>query len=455
MKRFPLLLLALMAALFLATLNRPEAWAGWLQAFAEAGMVGALADWFAVVALFRHPLGLPIPHTAIIPRRKNEIGDNLARFVAEHFLHPDVVRNKLESVNLARNGALWLKSPRGRERMQELGVGATRWVLGALHEARVRQFIGRPGSRELARFELAPLLGRALDWLIEDGRHQGVLTQSLRFALVALHDNRETIRENVKRGSPWWLPGFVDDRILVQMLDRIETLLLELSLDPDHRLRGNFNDWVGQWAHNLQHSSEYRRWGEGLKQDLLENERLQDYLYRLWVDMVTGLESDLADPESRFSAELGRLTGGLAEELETDPAIQEWVNRWLVALAVTAVDENRLAIASLINDTVRSWTPSKPRRASNRPSAATCNSSGSMAPWSAGWWGWSFTRRKYCRTERCSGIMRSRTAFGPTGVRSGSRGGSCARARDPRPCRSSQCTRPAANTARRRPRCRC
>jgi uncharacterized membrane-anchored protein YjiN (DUF445 family) len=357
MKRFPLLLLALMAALFLATLNRPEAWAGWLQAFAEAGMVGALADWFAVVALFRHPLGLPIPHTAIIPRRKNEIGDNLARFVAEHFLHPDVVRNKLESVNLARNGALWLKSPRGRERMQELGVGATRWVLGALHEARVRQFIGRLGSRELARFELAPLLGRALDWLIEDGRHQGVLTQSLRFALVALHDNRETIRENVKRGSPWWLPGFVDDRILVQMLDRIETLLLELSLDPDHRLRGNFNDWVGQWAHNLQHSSEYRRWGEGLKQDLLENERLQDYLYRLWVDMVTGLESDLADPESRFSAELGRLTGGLAEELETDPAIQEWVNRWLVALAVTAVDENRLAIASLISDTVRSWDP--------------------------------------------------------------------------------------------------
>jgi uncharacterized membrane-anchored protein YjiN (DUF445 family) len=355
MKHVALLLLALMAALFLLTVGRPEAWAGWLQAFAEAGMVGALADWFAVVALFRHPLGLPIPHTAIIPNRKDAIGENLARFVADHFLHPEVVRARLESENLAKSAALWLRSPRGRARIQELGVGATRWVLGALHEARVREFIGRLGSRELARFDLAPLLGRALQWLVEGGRHQEVLTQSLRVALVSLHDNRETIRENVRRGSPWWLPGFVDDRILVQMLDRIETLLLEMSLDSDHALRGDFNDWVERWAHNLQHSTEYRRWGDGLKRDLLENEALQDYVYRLWVDIVTALEEDLADPDSRFREEVGRVTDSLAAELETDPAIQEWANRWLVELAVATVDENRHAIASLISDTVRRW----------------------------------------------------------------------------------------------------
>jgi uncharacterized membrane-anchored protein YjiN (DUF445 family) len=101
MKRVPLLLLFLMVVLFLVTQQRPELWAGWVHAFAEAGMVGALADWFAVVALFRHPLGIPIPHTAIIPRRKNEIGQSLARFIADHFLHPAVVRSKLESTNLA------------------------------------------------------------------------------------------------------------------------------------------------------------------------------------------------------------------------------------------------------------------------------------------------------------------------------------------------------------------
>ncbi|MFC1690021.1 DUF445 domain-containing protein [Pseudomonadota bacterium] len=355
MKRLPLLLLALMAVLFFLTLDRPEAWAGWLHAFAEAGMVGAIADWFAVVALFRHPLGIPIPHTAIIPRRKNEIGENLARFVADHFLHPEVVRTKLETANLARKSAEWLKSPAGHERALVLGLRASHWLLSALHEERVRQFIRKLGQRQLADVNLAPLLGKTLDWLVQDGRHQEMFTQSLRFSLVLLHDNRERIRGNVQRESPWWMPGFVDDRIVVQMLDRIETLLLELSLDPDHDMRGNFNQWMLRWASDLQNDPEYRRWGQQLKQSLLENGDMQDYLYGLWTDLVTGLESDLENPDSQLRRQLDDLLAGLAEELESDPAMQAWVNDWLIESAVSIVDENRHSIASLISDTVRSW----------------------------------------------------------------------------------------------------
>jgi len=355
MKRIPLLLLVLMAALFLLTLNRPEDWAGWLRAFAEAGMVGALADWFAVVALFRHPMGLPIPHTAIIPNRKDQIGDNLARFVADHFLDPAVVRAKLQSVNLAGKTATWLKSPTGQQRVQDLGVRLAQWMLGALHEARVRHFIGRLGSRQLARLDLAPLLGRTLDWLIQDGRHQDILTQALRFAMLTVHDNRQVIRGNVQRESPWWLPGFIDDRIMVQMLDRIETLLLEMSLDPDHSLRSDFNRWVGHWAHALQTAPEFRGWGRQIKDELLANPGLQDYLFGLWSDLVTALEKDLQHPDSNVRAELGRSAASLASELERTPAMQDWVNDWLVELAVAAVDENRHGIASLISDTVRRW----------------------------------------------------------------------------------------------------
>ena len=355
MKRLPLLLLALMAALFFVTLNRPEAWVGWLHAFSEAGMVGAFADWFAVVALFRHPMGIPIPHTAIIPRRKDEIGENLARFVAEHFLHPDVVRIKLESANLARKTAQWLKSPAGHDRVLDLGIRMVHWILGALHEERVRQFIGRLGSRQLAQVNLAPLLGRTLDWLVQDGRHQEVLTQSLRFALVMLHDNRELIRGNVQSESPWWMPGFVDDKIVVQMLDRIETLLLEMSLDPDHPMRGDFNRFMAHWADELQHSPEYQRWGDQIKASMLENGDLQDYLYRLWTDLVAGLESDLQNPDSQLRGQLSSLLTGLAEELASDEEMQAWVNVWLVESSVALVDENRQAIASLISDTVRSW----------------------------------------------------------------------------------------------------
>ncbi len=314
MKRLPILLLALMVALFFVTLNRPEGWAGWLHAFSEAGMVGAIADWFAVVALFRHPLGIPIPHTAIIPKRKNEIGENLAQFVAEHFLHPDVVRVKLESANLAGKTAKWLNSPSGHARVLDLGMRLVRWSLSTLHQEQVRQFMVRLGSRQLAQANLAPLLGRTLDWLVQDGRHQEVLTQSLRFALVMLHDNRELIRGNVQRESPWWMPGFVDDRIVVQMLDRIETLLLEMSLDPDHAMRDDFNLWIVQWAKDLQHSPEYRQWGDRLREGLLENSQLQDYLGELWSDLVRGLEDDLENPAIRNSHSpdrpVVRLVGG-------------------------------------------------------------------------------------------------------------------------------------------------
>lgn len=355
MKHLPLLLLALMAALFLVTLDRPEAWAGWLHAFAEAGMVGALADWFAVVALFRHPLGIPIPHTAIIPRRKNEIGDNLARFVAEHFLHPDVVRTRLASVNLAGNAANWLKSPRGQQRVADLAGRMANTLLGALNEDEVRHFIGRLGNRQLARLDLAPLLGRTLEWLVEDGRHQEVLTQSLRVSLVMLHDNRDLIRGNVQRESPWWLPGFVDDRIVVQMLDRIETLLLEMSLDRDHPLRSDFNRWMAHWSAELQHSPEARMWGERMKTGLLENDALQEYLLQLWRDLADGLEQGLRDPESHINAELARMVSAFAEELRRDGDMQLWLNGWMLDSVVALVDDNREAIASVISDTVRSW----------------------------------------------------------------------------------------------------
>ena len=183
--------------------------------------MGALADWFAVVALFRHPLGIPIPHTAIIPSRKDRIGENLARFIAEHFLHPDVVRARLASVNLAGTAAKWLKSPSGEAKAIDLATRLARSALDALGEDEVRRFLGRIAGRQLAEIDPARLMGRGLAILVEDGRHEELLTQALRFALVSLHDNRARIRGQVRQGSPWWLPGFADDRIVVEMLDQL------------------------------------------------------------------------------------------------------------------------------------------------------------------------------------------------------------------------------------------
>ncbi len=355
MKRWPLLLLLLMAVVFLLTLNRPEAWAGWVHAFAEAGMVGALADWFAVVALFRHPLGLPIPHTAIIPRRKDEIGNSLARFVAEHFLHPEVVRAKLEKSAMSRHIVAWLQSPAGRQRLVDTLLRFLRWGSSAWHEENVRAFLRRFSVQQLQRAELGPLLSRLLEWLVRDGRHQALLTQALRYAVVVLHDHRETIRGNVQKESPWWLPGFVDDRIVKQMLDRIENLLFQMSLDPDHAMRAEFDRMLDGWVEELRSSSSVQDRLDRFKQDVLDNAELQDYLYRIWTDLVAGIERDIASEDSFIAAELHRVLGDFAQNLEKDARMQASIDRWLVDSAVVLVSENRHAIASLISDTVAGW----------------------------------------------------------------------------------------------------
>jgi uncharacterized membrane-anchored protein YjiN (DUF445 family) len=355
MKRIPLFLLCLMALLFFVTLHSPAAWAGWLHAFAEAGMVGALADWFAVVALFRHPLGLPIPHTAIIPNRKDEIGESMSRFVADHFLEPEVVRKKLQNTNLATFVVAWLKSERGQRSVEELSTTVLRWAIDALHEKRVRRFLSRLSSKQLADASLAPLLGNTLDWLVRGQRHQQILTQVLRYMIVLVHDNRDAIRARVQKESPWWLPGFVDDRILKKMLERIEHQLFEMALDQDHPLRGQFNEWVQNLADDLKNSAEHRRLGDEIKQQLLENDELQDYLYGLWRELAGNIKSDLEKPESVIRQQVGQWLGNVADELEEDQDMQAWLNTWLVNAITLVVGRNSAQIASLISDTVKSW----------------------------------------------------------------------------------------------------
>ncbi len=355
MKRIPLLLLCLMALLFFLTLHSPASWAGWLHAFAEAGMVGALADWFAVVALFRHPLGVPIPHTAIIPNRKNDIGESMSRFVADHFLEPEVVRRKLQNTNLAAFVVSWLKSEKGQHSVEELSTAVLGWAMGALHEKRVRRFLSRLSSKQLANVSLAPLLGNTLEWLVRGQRHQQILTQVLRYTIVLVHDNRDAIRARVQKESPWWLPGFVDDRILKKMLERIEHQLFEMALDQDHPMRGQFNQWVQNLAHELINSPEHRRLGDEFKQQLLDNDELQDYLYGLWRELAGNIESDLEKPGSVIRQQVGQWLVNVADELEDDEDMQAWLNTLLVNAITLVVGRNSAQIASLISDTVKSW----------------------------------------------------------------------------------------------------
>ena len=227
--------------------------------------------------------------------------------------------------------------------------------LGALHEKRVRRFLSRLSSKQLADVSLAPLLGNTLDWLVRGQRHQQILTQVLRYTIVLVHDNRDAIRAKVQKESPWWLPGFVDDRILKKMLERIEHQLFEMALDQEHPLRDQFSQWVQNLAHDLKNSPEHRRMGDDFKQQLLENDELQDYLFGLWRELARSIEADIEKPESVIRQQVGQWLGNVAEELDSDPDMQAWVNTWLVNAITLVVGRNSAQIASLISDTVRSW----------------------------------------------------------------------------------------------------
>ncbi len=356
MKRLPLILLLLMALLYVLSWGHQGLWV-WLNAFSEAAMVGALADWFAVTALFKHPLGLPIPHTAIIAHRKDEIAESMARFVAENFLQAEVLEARLRSRDLAAIIINWLQPAKNRQQIVASALSFWRWLMSAVGEQRVRDFIARLMQRQSANLDISKIAGQALEVLTINGRHQEIFTQALRFAIVALHENEDRIHIRVQHESPWWMPGFVDDKIVGQLLQRIETLLFEMALDPEHALRRRFDLQLEQLTKDLQTLPEYQQLGEKIKNDFMENTSIQDYLLQLWNDLSARLQTAETNPDSKIYKRLDQWLQNLLHELEDDQAMRDLINEWLGAAIVRIVSENRESISGLISDTVQSWDP--------------------------------------------------------------------------------------------------
>lgn len=359
MKAIPTLLLAVMAAVYVATIRfgGDSGWVGYVQAFAEAAMVGALADWFAVTALFRHPLGLPIPHTAIVPRRKDEIGANLARFVHEHFLTRDVVRNKLRRMDFSARAARWMSRPESAEWLTEAASRLIEWFLNALADRDVQDFLDRTLMERAKKIEAAPVVGHMLEMLTANNRHQELLTEGLRLAVVILHENKNVIRAKVREESPWWMPGFIDDQILKQLVERVETLLFAMALDHGHPMRQQFDARVAKLVEDLKSSQEFVELGETLKHDILGNPAIADYIADLWGDLRRLLLSQAADTNSELRGNLRDGVQRLAREMLGDPRMRRTVNRWVEDGLVYVVESNGYEIAELISDTVETWDP--------------------------------------------------------------------------------------------------
>ncbi|MDQ0728737.1 DUF445 domain-containing protein [Microbacterium sp. W4I20] len=361
MKAVALGALVFMAVAFVLAFAFQErmGWLAYVRAAAEGGMVGALADWFAVTALFRRPLGLPIPHTAIIPSRKDEIGRTLGEFVETNFLAADVVRQKLSTTAIALRGGEWLREEAHAERVGAEGATIATAVLNALSDDDVRDLISDLAREHLVEPEWGPPAGVWLEKIVDAEAHHGAVDLAVDNIGRWLEANAESFSGLVSRRLPGWVPKlahrFVDDTVYNEAIKFVHAV----QADPRHPARIAIDGYLTRLADNLQNDPDTRAKLENAKASLFDSPRVGALAAEAWNTAKNGLLTALADPESGLRRRAVRALQEVGERLTTDAALQHRVDTWVSDAAVFLVDRYRHDIASIITDTVERWDPAE------------------------------------------------------------------------------------------------
>ncbi|MFN2099258.1 DUF445 domain-containing protein [Altererythrobacter sp. MF3-039] len=352
-------MLILMAGLFLLSgryLDLHPSW-GYLHAFAEAAMVGGLADWFAVTALFRRPLGLPIPHTAIIPENKDRIADTMAQFLRENFLTPAVVARRMSGMNIADALGKFLSDPStGSGSRIRAGAGDLFVeILESLDPDRLGGQVSSGLKTQLEKIDVAPLLGRMASVAIADGRHTPLMESLIRWSGLVLEDNEDLVREMIHQranGIVRWTG--LDERLATSVLDGLYKILAEVLVDPDHPLRDKVQEGLEDLADKLQHDPETQQRVERLKLELLANPALGEWWQGVWERIRGGLIDMVQGKDMAFSG-LGGSLNDLGIALRQDQRLQYQVNRFARRTAVGVATRYGDQIVQLVSETVRRW----------------------------------------------------------------------------------------------------
>ena len=351
-------LLVAMALLFLAAgrLQPLHPAFGFVRAFAEAAMVGGLADWFAVTALFRHPLGLPIPHTAIIPRNKDRIGDTLAAFLRDNFLTPSVVARRMRSVDIAGAVGGFLANPAPEGRLRE---GASRLladILESLDQERLGGMVKSAISQRLRALEVSPLLGKTLEAAMTDERHVPILDSIVTWAGRTLDANEDLIRDMVHRRAGWILRlAGLDDKLAEAIIDGLRKLTIDMAVDEKHPLRTKAEEAMAILAWDMQHDPAMRERVEGWKTEILANPAVGEWVGGLWENSRAGLLKAARDPQAAMAGRFGEALKQLGETLRGDPRLKAAINQFARRAVVGAVATYGGSIVKLVSETVRTW----------------------------------------------------------------------------------------------------
>jgi uncharacterized membrane-anchored protein YjiN (DUF445 family) len=356
MRRLATALLALMSAIFVATYvtTFEWTWLAYLRAFAEAGMIGACADWFAVVALFRHPLGLPIPHTAIVPHNKERIGGAIGRFISNNFLSPKVLTAKIREVDPAGWMARWLSDPENADRVARRVAAALPQIVRALPRDDINTFLARAARSGIEAIPAAPLASKVLSVLWAQGQTQALVERAISIAARVLTDNRDRIKVTVTQKSSRFIPKWVDAIVADKIVSGL-TQLLEEMRDPAHPWRTELGAAVDKLIGDLATEPEMYARGEAFKGEILHNPVVRQQVNKLWTEIAARLDAHSDSYISQISEGLEQALMTLGQRMASDEQIHAAINKSMRIAALRIIAPRRAEIGAFITQVVERW----------------------------------------------------------------------------------------------------
>ena len=350
-----LLLAAVVVFLVARVFEDDYGWLAPIRAMAEAAMVGALADWFAVTALFRHPLGLPIPHTAIIPANKDRIGRSLGDFVRKSFLDPDLLAQRVGDANVARHAGSWLAEPANARRAGATVATFLAGVGDVLDDEEASAALQHAVVTRLHEMQAAPMLATALEVALREGHHHALVDSMLKGAGQYLDDHRTVLRKRLSTESPWWVPEPIDDRIFAKVFGGAKRFLSDLSADPQHELRRDVDQRLFAIVGRLRTDPDLAAQVEARKDELLAHPSVQAWTASLWGALKGELAVQSRDPSSTLRTRLDLALASAGARLRDDPALQATIDRWFADAVQSLAVQYGQGVADFITSTVERW----------------------------------------------------------------------------------------------------
>lgn len=357
MKTLATSLLVLAAIVFFTTtrIADPPTWVGYVTAGAEAAMVGAIADWFAVTALFRHPLGIPIPHTALIPRSKDAIGRGLGEFVQRNFMTPEHLAERITEAGIPARIGAWLDEPANVEAAAAQLSGVAEGAIELMRDDDVQAALEHFIAERAGAVDVGPIIGKGIDIVIAEGYHETLVEAGLRGVDVLVRENSKWLRERLGEESPWWVPDVVDDAVFNRLQEAVSDFIDDLIVQPDHPVRVSLTTQAAEFARRLERDPEILAKLDDLKDGLVSHPEFRAWAQSLWTDLKAELLRGLSRPDGELRARIASALTDVGASLRDDPELRTRVDHWLVTFARASAEQGGEETARAIATTVERW----------------------------------------------------------------------------------------------------